>query len=47
MASDVAVLHAGLTLDVSDTTTFSLSYDGQLGAGVQTHGLKASWNSKF
>lgn len=47
IASDVAVLNAGLTLDVSDTTTFNLSYDGQFGSGMQTHGLKASWNGKF
>ena len=46
-ASDLAVLGAGLTLDVNSTTNLDLAYDGQLGSGMQTHALKATWAMQF
>ena len=47
LRADMAVVSAGLDLDVGATTTLSLTYDGQFAAGAQTHRLKATWNGKF
>jgi len=47
IASDLVVLNAGLTLDVSATTTLDLTYDGQIGGGTQTHAIKASYSNGF
>ena len=46
-ARDLAVLSAGLSLDINATSTINLSYDGQLGGDSQTHALKASWAMQF
>lgn len=47
IVADMFVLNAGLSLDVSPTTTLELRYDGQLGGGTQTHALKATWTGNF
>ncbi|WP_354042073.1 autotransporter domain-containing protein [Devosia sp. UYZn731] len=47
VATDLAVLSAGLALDVNSSTNLDLSYDGQLGQTTQTHALKATWAMQF
>ena len=47
LVTDMGVLSAGLDLDVSAATTLDLTYDGQLGAGLQAHSLRATWNTRF
>lgn len=46
-ASDVALLSAGLTLDINAASNLDLSYDGQVGSGTQTHAVKATWAMQF
>lgn len=46
--SDMAVIDAGLELDISPASTLSLGYDGQLGRdGAQSHSAKGSWTMRF
>lgn len=47
LPADVALVSAGVNLDVSATTTVNVTYDGQFSTGTQTHGVKATWNGKF
>jgi fibronectin-binding autotransporter adhesin len=45
---DMAVLNAGLNLNVSPDTTLGLTYDGQIGSdGAQSHALKGAWATQF
>lgn len=44
---DVTAIGAGLSLDVSDSTAFDLSYAGQLGSNAQTHAISGTWATKF
>ena len=47
VASDLVVLEAGVTLDISATANFDLTYDGQIGDGAQTHAIKAIYSNGF
>jgi uncharacterized protein with beta-barrel porin domain len=47
LPADMAVVNAGLNLDVDATTTLNFTYDGQFATGTATHGVKATWNGKF
>lgn len=47
IASDLVVLKAGVTLDISSTANFDLTYDGQIGDGAQTHAIKAIYSNGF
>lgn len=44
---DVAVLGAGLNLDISALSAINLSYDGQIGSQNQTHAINASYDARF
>ncbi|MDP3315270.1 MAG: autotransporter domain-containing protein [Devosia sp.] len=45
--SDVAAIAAGVNFDLNDTTALDLAYDGQIGAGSQTHVVSGTWATKF
>ena len=47
MPTDLALVSAGANLDITDTTTIDLSYDGQFSPSALTHSVKATWNGKF
>lgn len=47
LARDTAVLEAGLDYAVTARTTLGLAYNGQLGAGLSDHGVKASFTLRF
>ncbi|WP_146119591.1 autotransporter domain-containing protein, partial [Phyllobacterium phragmitis] len=47
LARDTLVLDAGFTLDLTDSATLGLSYNGQLGSGLADHSAKASLNVRF
>lgn len=47
MPTDLALVSAGLNLDITDTTTVDLRYDGQFSPAALTHSVKATWNGKF
>ena len=45
--SDVAAIAAGVNFDLSDTTVLDLAYDGQIGAGTETHVVSGTWATRF
>ena len=47
IAEDVAVLGAGLSVDVSDNATFGLDYAGQLGDRASEHSGSARFSFRF
>ncbi|WP_373824618.1 autotransporter outer membrane beta-barrel domain-containing protein, partial [Achromobacter insuavis] len=47
LARDTAVLEAGLDYAATARTTLGLAYNGQLGAGLSDHGVKASFTLRF
>lgn len=47
LAQDTLVLDAGLDLNLSDTASFAMSYNGQFGSGIQDHTAKAKLAVRF
>jgi outer membrane autotransporter protein len=47
IATDAAVIEAGLDLNLTDTTKFGLAYQGQFGGGVQNSGFNAEVQVRF
>jgi outer membrane autotransporter protein len=47
IAEDALVLEAGLDFDVSDSATFGVSYDGQIGDGAQDHAFSGTLKVRF
>jgi len=47
LPADALVIDAGLEWARTDTTRFGLAYDGMLGAGAQSHAIKASFATEF
>ena len=47
IASDVAVLSAGLNFDVGAGAALGISYDGQIGSGAETHAIRGTWSTQF
>jgi uncharacterized protein with beta-barrel porin domain len=47
IASDVAVISAGLVFDVSDALNLSINYNGEIGNGLISHAIKATAAGRF
>lgn len=47
IARDAAVIEAGLNLDLGASSSLGVAYDGQIGSGAQSHGLKAVLAATF
>ena len=47
LAQDTLVLDAGVRVDLSDSASLGLTYDGQIGAGVADHGAQLSLIVRF
>jgi outer membrane autotransporter protein len=47
IASDTAVVSAGLNLDVDPGNTFVVGYEGQIGDGTELHALEGVWSMQF
>lgn len=47
LARDTLGLDAGINVNITENTTFSLSYNGQLGSGLADHSARAGFNIRF
>jgi outer membrane autotransporter protein len=47
VAADAAVIEAGVEASLSRTMNLAVSYAGQVGAGVQSHGVRAKVNWRY
>jgi outer membrane autotransporter protein len=47
IAEDAAVVEAGLDVDLTDTATFGVAYQGQIATDARQHGFNAKLNLKF
>ncbi len=47
IAEDAALLGAGLDLNLTDTTTLGVAYQGQFASDAQQHGFKANFAIRF
>jgi outer membrane autotransporter protein len=47
IAKDSVVVDAGLNLEISDTTTLGIAYNGQLGSNITDNGVRVDFSWKF
>jgi outer membrane autotransporter protein len=47
LAQDAAIVQAGLDFNLSPNIDLGVAYDGQIGSGLQQHGVRANLSVKF
>ncbi|MDP2781442.1 autotransporter outer membrane beta-barrel domain-containing protein [Devosia sp.] len=47
MGSNLQLGSAGFNVNLTDSATLGLSYNGQLGSGLAEHSAKAGFNIRF